>query len=145
MAAAGGGHILESIKAIRVKIAPSQHDSMSVAFRNASPARRGAIAQTHVVLNWMQKLNNLTTSTRSNAEEVLNPWNKECPEQARVAGSKEVCRLNLLRCATDENRKILMEHTRKYGKNNAFTDEALTSKKYCQAGSHAAQPSERGG
>ena len=128
MEAVGGGNLLESLKAIRVRVALCAPDLMAVAFKNATLAHRGSIRQAHDVLNWIQKLEKVSTGTGSTAEDVLNKWNAECPADAKVSGNKRQCCLHLLRNVSLENRALLIEHASKYGAKSAFTDDAFSGK-----------------
>ena len=127
--AAGGSNLLESLRAIRVRVNPVAPDMMSVAFRNALLAHRGSIRQAHDVLNWIQKLDKVSAATGQTAEDVLQRWNQQCPENAKVVGNKRLCCLNILKAMSGAARAVLIEHASKYGSNRAFTDDAFTSKK----------------
>ena len=63
MQAAGGSNLLESLRAIRVRVNPVAADLMSVAFKNALLAHRGSIRQAHDVLNWIQKPDKVSAGT----------------------------------------------------------------------------------
>ena len=52
----GGGNLLGSLKAIRVRVAIVNQDLLAVAFKNALYAHMGSIRQAHDVLTWIQKL-----------------------------------------------------------------------------------------
>ena len=127
--AAGGSNLLESLRAIRVRVNPVAPDMMSVAFRNALLAHRGSIRQAHDVLNWIQKLDKVSAATGQPAEDVLQRWNQQCPDNAKVVGNKRLCCFNILKAMSVEARAVLIEHASKYGSNGAFTDDAFTSKK----------------
>ena len=130
LVAVGGGNLLESLKAIRVRVAICAPDVMAVAFKNALLTHRGAIRQAHDVLNWIQKLEKVSAATGVSAEDVLNKWNSECPAEAKVTGNKRLCCMNILKNVNLECRTLLLEHASKYGaKGSVFTDDAFTSKK----------------
>jgi hypothetical protein len=69
--AVGGGNLLESLKAIRVRVAIVAPDLLAVAFKNALLAHRGAIRQAHDVLTWIQKLEKVSAATGVSADDVL--------------------------------------------------------------------------
>ena len=127
--AAGGSSLLESLRAIRVRVNTIAPDVMAVAFRNALLAHRGSIRQAHDVLNWIQKLDKVSTATGQTAEDVLQRWNQQCPENAKITGNKRVCCLNIIKGIDGESRALLIEHASKYGSKIAFSDDAFASKK----------------
>lgn len=61
--AAGGSNLLESLRAIRVRVSAVAQDLTSVAFKNALLAHRGSIRQAHEVLNWIKKLAKVSAAT----------------------------------------------------------------------------------
>ena len=63
MQAAGGSNLLQSLRAIRVRVNPVAADLMSVAFKNALLAHRGSFRQAHDVLTWIQKLDKVSVAT----------------------------------------------------------------------------------
>ena len=62
LTAVGGGNLLESLKAIRVRVAIVNQDLLAVAFKNALYAHRGSIRQPHDVLTWIQKLEKVSAA-----------------------------------------------------------------------------------
>ena len=127
--AVGGGSLLESLKAIRVRVAIVTPDLMAVAFKNALISHRGSMRQAHDVLTWIQKLEKVSAACGTPADDVLTKWNRECPAEAKVAGNKRLCCINILKNINAECRSLLIEHVSKFGAKSAFTDDAFTSKK----------------
>ena len=124
--AVGGGGLLESLKVIRVRVAIVAPDLMAVAFKNALLAHRGSIRQAHDVLNWIQKLEQVSASTGTTPDDVLTKWNSECPAEARAVGNKRLCCMNPVKNIHHECRKTLIDHASKFGQKSAFTDDAFT-------------------
>ena len=128
MVDAGLGHLLGSLKIIRVRVYAAQ-DIQSVAFQNANLAYKGSMRQAHDIVNWLQKLAKLSAATGWTADDLVAKWNAQAPVGAKIVGQKLVSLKHLLQDIKDDARSLLIDHASKYGANSAFTDDAFNNKK----------------
>eukprot|EP00959_Pyramimonas_sp_CCMP1952_P210803 4411348-Pyramimonas_sp.AAC.1 len=126
---AGGQRLLVSLRAVRVRCHEVPPGMMVAAFKNALLAHRGSIRKAHDVLSLVQKLEKVSAATGWSEDEVLTKWNQECPVDARMAGAKKMCCLNVLKHVNKEGRALLLAHASKRGENTAFHDDAFSSTK----------------
>jgi hypothetical protein len=124
----GGGHIVDSLRAIRVRIATVAPDIIQIAFQNARIAHRGSIRNGHDALAWLEKLEKVGAASGETPDALLKKWNQECPAEAKIVGNKQMCIMNILKVNV-ECRTLLVNHASKFGSNSAFNDSTFTSKK----------------
>ena len=128
MADAGWGHLLVSLRIIRVRMHPAQ-DVQAAAFQNANQAYKGSIRQAHDIVSWLQKLAKLSAATGCTADDIITKWNVQAPNGAKLVGQKYVSLKHLLQDITDDARLLLIDHASKHGANSAFSDDAFNNKK----------------
>ena len=73
------------------------------------------------------KMEKVSGATGVSPEDVLMKWNSECPAEAKVAGNKRLCCMNILKNLGPEPRALLIDHASKYGAKSAFTDDAKSA------------------